>query len=125
MIARMKTYMWKAIVFLGSVLPSIAHAQGLKNAGKNLDFIGERAGANTKANLPTVVGNIVSAALTLLGIIFLVLMVYAGYLWMTAQGEEQQIEKAKNIIKSSLIGLVVVVSAYAITTFVTGRLSSL
>jgi len=42
-------------------------------------------------------------------------MIYAGYLWMLARGNEQEVEKAKNIIIYAVIGLVVVLSAYAIT----------
>ena len=50
-------------------------------------------------------------------------MVYAGYLWMTARGEEEKITKAQNIIKGTIIGLIVVMSAYAITYFVTSGLN--
>ncbi len=41
---------------------------------------------------------------------------------MTAQGNEQQIEKAKNLIISAIIGIVVVMSAYAITAYIGGTL---
>ena len=120
----MKKIFLSLVVFTLMLLPQLAGAQGLKDAGKNLNFVGAKAGADTSTDLPTLVGGIVNAALTLVGIIFLALMVYAGYLWMTAQGEEQQVENAKDIIKASIIGMIVVVSAYAITTFVTSRLSS-
>jgi len=45
-------------------------------------------------------------------------MVYAGYLWMTARGESDQVDKAKKIIVQSIIGLVITVGAYSITAFV-------
>ncbi len=102
-----------------------ASTQGLKNAGQNLNAIGQKAGANTNTNLPTIIGGIINAALTLVGLIFLILMVYAGYLWMTARGEADQIDKAKQIIIAAVIGIVIVVSAYAITTFVTSRFKDL
>jgi len=54
----------------------------------------------------------------LLGIIFIILMIYAGYNWMTAQGEEEKVTKAKTTIQRAIIGLIIVVSAYAITAFV-------
>ena len=68
-------------------------------------------------------GGIIAAVLTMVGIIFLALMVYAGILWMTARGKDDQVERAREIIIASVIGLFIVVSAYAITAFVTGRLS--
>ncbi len=113
-----------AMVAVMAIGAQSVFSQGLKDANNNLNFVGSKAGANTAADLPTLVGGIISAALTLVGIIFLILMVYAGYLWMTAAGEEAQVEKAQNIIKASIIGIVVVLSAYAITTFVTSRLSA-
>ncbi len=116
-------------IFVAGVLQMMwaipIHAQGLKNSGGNLNKIGKAAGVNTEQDVGSMVGGIISAALSLVGVIFLALMVYAGFLWMTASGEADQITKAKNIIVSSLIGLGVVLSAYAITAFVTGSLSSL
>ncbi len=103
------------------LLVPVASAQGLKNAAGKLGTTATKAGTEGTGNLETVVGTGIRTALTLVGLIFLVLMVYAGYLWMTARGEESQIEKAKNIITAALIGLVVVLGAYAITTLVISR----
>ncbi|PIR75745.1 MAG: hypothetical protein COU34_01130 [Candidatus Magasanikbacteria bacterium CG10_big_fil_rev_8_21_14_0_10_43_9] len=100
-----------------SALP--AYAQGsLKDAGKNLGIVSTKAGTS-ESDIGSVVGIVINAALTLVGLIFLALMVYAGYLWMTARGESEPVDKAKKIIAGSLIGLVIVLSAYAITVFVT------
>jgi hypothetical protein len=52
------------------------------------------------------------------GIIFLFLLIYGGIFWMTARGNESQVEKAKNIITNSLVGLIIVLLAYAISVFV-------
>jgi len=100
-------------------------AQGLKDSGSALKNIGNSAGIDTTQDVGSVAGGIISAALSLVGVVFLVLMVYAGFLWMTAQGETDQIDKAKKIIISSIIGLVVVLSAYAITSFVTGSVAKI
>jgi hypothetical protein len=99
----------------------IAHAQGLKNAGSKLDQTAKPAGVEGTGSIDSVVGTGIRVALSLVGIIFLVLMVYAGYLWMTARGEETQIDKAKDIISAAIIGLVIVMGAYAITTLVMTR----
>ncbi|MCD4693872.1 pilin [bacterium] len=61
---------------------------------------------------------VIQAVLSLVGVIFLLLMIYGGYLWMTARGNEQQVEKAKKIIIESIIGVAVVLIAYAITAMV-------
>lgn len=66
-------------------------------------------------------GSIVQVALSFVGIIFLTLMVYAGFLWMTAKGDESKVDKAKEIIKAAIIGLVITLGAYSITAFVVPR----
>jgi len=58
-------------------------------------------------------------ALQVVGIIFLVLMVYAGFLWMTAGGNEENVDKAKKLIMAAVIGIAIVLAAYSITYFVT------
>jgi len=86
--------------------------------GDGLNNTGAGAGYNTVEaipSLPLIVGKALSILTIFLGIVFLGLMIYAGYLWMMARGNEQDIEKAKNIIIYAVIGLVVVLSAYAIT----------
>ncbi|OGH85866.1 MAG: hypothetical protein A2493_02360 [Candidatus Magasanikbacteria bacterium RIFOXYC12_FULL_33_11] len=95
-------------------------AQGIKNAGDNLDPIAQKAGI-TEGDVGNITGTVISAILSLVGIIFLILMVYAGIIWMTARGDDSKTENAKKTITASIIGLFIVVSAYAITQFVTSR----
>lgn len=97
--------------------------QNLGNADDNLENLQKGIGGNVPTDLTVVVGNVIKTVLSLVGIIFLVLTVYAGYLWMTARGEDEQVTKAKEIIKSSIMGLFIVVSSYAITVFITSRFS--
>ncbi len=109
------------ITLLALAHAGTAYAQdSLQTSGTRLQGLGTRAGFS-QADLPTVTGNVIGTALTLVGIIFLILMVYAGYLWMTARGDEGQVEKALGIVKTCIIGLVVVMSAYAITFLVLNR----
>lgn len=88
----------------------------LKNMG---DFGGLGFADKSPAEI---VGTIIAGLLSLLGVVFLVLMVYAGYLWMTAQGDPKKADKAKDIIKNSVIGLVLVLAAYGITRLVVSLL---
>lgn len=85
---------------------------------KNLKQSGEQgAGFSAKsANDPlSFITTIIKVALSLLGVIFLVLTVYGGYLWMTAAGNEKQVEKAKDTLKAGVIGLAITLSAYIIS----------
>ncbi|KKU73651.1 MAG: hypothetical protein UX98_C0005G0027 [Parcubacteria group bacterium GW2011_GWA2_47_26] len=70
------------------------------------------------------IGSIVGYALAMVGVIFFVLMVYGGFLWMTARGKEEQIKKAKDLLESAIIGIVIVFISYVVTRFVVGRLVS-
>lgn len=73
-------------------------------------------------SLGYVISFVIRAALSLLGVIFIVIMVFAGYRWMTASGNEEAIKKSQESIKRAIIGLIIVVLAYAITAFVFGQL---
>lgn len=84
--------------------------------------VGTSAGIAGGRGLPEILGSIINVVLGFLGVVFLVLLLYAGFLWMTAQGEEKTVEKAKGIIKQAIIGLVIVVAAFAISNFVLGSL---
>ncbi|MFA5131661.1 MAG: hypothetical protein WC467_04610 [Patescibacteria group bacterium] len=75
-----------------------------------------------QAGLMATVGIIIQAAIGLLGAIFLIIMVVAGYQWMTASGNEQRVEKAQSMIKRAIIGLVITLSSYAIWSFIFQKL---
>jgi hypothetical protein len=64
------------------------------------------------------VSSIIKIVLGFLSIIFLVLIVMAGFKWMTAGGNEEQIKKSTATIKAAVIGLVIVLAAYTITYFI-------
>jgi len=75
--------------------------------------------ANYTTNfLQTKAGQIVGTVLSFVGVLFLILMIYAGILWMTAQGNDQQVSKAKGLLINGVIGLIIVFAAYAITSFI-------
>lgn len=99
----------------------LAHAQDL-GAGQ-LSDIGDKASIKG-ADLPTVIGNLIRVAIGLLGVIFLVLTVYAGFLYLTASGDEEKVTHAKETLKRGVIGIVIISAAYAIATFVIGALTA-
>lgn len=93
-------------------------------AQANLDAFAADFGQSGGTDLVGIVGNVVKIVLTLLGVIVLVIIVYAGFLWMTAGGNEDQVKKAKQWLINAIIGLALVLSAYAISSFVVTNLSS-
>lgn len=78
---------------------------------------------NTETSLNQIIATIIQSVLSLLGVIFLILIIYGGITWMTAEGEEAKVEKAQKIIKNAVIGLIIVIGAYAISYFVLNALS--
>lgn len=90
-----------------------------------LSAVGTAGGYQTdpaKASTPMIVGLIIRAFLNFLGITFIILMIIAGYGWMTANGNEEQVKKSIATIKQSLIGLIVAISAWTIWNFVLEKL---
>lgn len=87
--------------------------------GKTIGYSPINANAQeAQGRVGDLVGIIVESFLAALGIVFLVLIFWAGWLWMSAAGEEDKVRKAQSIIKTSVIGLFVVSMAYAITRLV-------
>lgn len=70
------------------------------------------------SNLPELAAVIVNVALSLIGILFFILMLYAGILWMKAMGNTDEVSKSKEMITQAIIGLVIIMAAYAISNFV-------
>lgn len=112
-----------APILLWTVYVPLAHAQDL---GKGmLDTVGKQAGLTTgePTPLPTIIGNFIKILLSALGIIFVVLTIYAGFLYLTARGDESHVEKAKGTLQTGVIGMAIILSAYAITSFVVNYLT--
>lgn len=73
-------------------------------------------------NIAVIIARVIRVALTLVGIVFVCLIIYAGFLYLLARGESEQIAKAKRIFQQSIIGVFIIFSAYSITTFILNRL---
>lgn len=75
-----------------------------------------KVGANT--DLAIVIGRILNGFLSLLGIVFVVLVIYGGILWMTSRGNQETVKKAQATITGAAVGFMLVMGAYAISDFV-------
>jgi len=109
-------------IALWLVYVPLAHAQDL-GAG-TLDTVAGSANIKSGATLPVIIGNLIRVAIGMLGIVFLVLTVYAGFLYLTARGEEEKVTHAKETLQRGVIGLIIISAAYAIATFVIGALGA-
>ena len=98
-------------------------AANLSDAWTKSNTVAKKAGYNETSNYEYIVSQIIFTILTLLGVIFLILMVYGGSIWMTAGGKEDRVKKAKDLIQAAIIGLIIVVSAYAISFFVVSKMT--
>lgn len=105
---------------------SLAQAQGLKDANQNTDKVAGDGGfiIDSTGSAEAMVANLINIVLSIIGVFFLILMIYGGGLWMTAMGDEQKVTKAKSLITAAVIGIIVIISAYAITYFVLEKVSS-
>ena len=95
-------------------LADFSSASGLNSAGA-------QAGYNSvgkTASIDTIVGNVLLTGMSLIGVVFFVLMIYGGILWMTSNGDEKAVKKSQNLLIAGVIGMIIVFSAFAITSFV-------
>jgi len=83
---------------------------------EDVNSIGTTTGLED-TTLPKIIGNIVKAVLGLFGIVATVIIVYGGVKWMTSQGDTNKIDSAKKLMIAGAIGMVLIISGYAITTF--------
>lgn len=85
---------------------------------------GEAYGTGTEApkDVTEIVGGVIKTGLSIMGVVAAILIIYAGYLWMTGRGKEERINKAKETLEAAIIGLIIIMAAYAITYFVVDRI---
>jgi hypothetical protein len=99
-------------------LPAIANAQisGNVGGGTGLGYIGG-TGLGTADLKDTIVG-VLNIALGFLGIVAVIIILMGGFKYMTAGGDTAKVDKAKQLIYAGIIGLVIILAAYAVATFV-------
>jgi len=120
----MKCLRWIPSIFLG-LLPAAVFADEAYDAvTEGLGRAGVEAGYTTAASVTEVIANLIDVILSVTGIAFLVLLVYAGILYMTALGNPNNTQKALKIIYISLAGILLIIGSMALSQFVFGRLEA-
>jgi hypothetical protein len=115
-----------SFAILSPKIAGAAPAASLQNAAGFLKETAESQGAGyAKPKSPSIIiGTIINDVLIFLGVIFLILTIYGGFLWMTAGGNEETLKKAKKWLVNAVIGLIIVLAAYSITSFVISKIIS-
>lgn len=106
------------IIFTAALYGQLAVAASvIPNINSRLSTTGANAGLDT-VNLREAIALIIKSLLGFLGSVFVILIIYAGFIWMTSGGSSEKIDRARKILTSSTVGLLIVILAYAITVFV-------
>jgi len=110
------------------MMPLVTHA-ALTPGNTGLSRAAEGTGLTTSctgsACLLTVIGNVINLILGFLGVVLLVMLLYAGFLWMTSGGDTKGVQAAKTMISNAVAGVIIVAVSYAITAFVLGQLGTI
>ena len=118
----MKKWIIPGLVILGLALPLLAGAQTTAGMQWGVSTFQTEAGYGGTTDLPTVIGRIVKIVISLLGLVAAVIIIVGGFKWMTSAGAEEKITEARKLMINGLIGLILVILAYAIATFIISQL---
>ena len=108
-----------AFIALPAFTPMPALADDVLDVG--LTEVGGATGLGQQ-DLKATVGSIIKAALGFLGVVAIVIVLIGGFKYMVAGGSDEKVGDAKKWIISGIIGLAIILSAYAITSFVVDSL---
>lgn len=108
------------LLLAGSLLLPIsasAATGGLKAIEQGMKTTASGAGYATPASggLEAMVGSLINALLSLVGLILFVYMLYGGFIWMTAAGDSKKVGQAQDIIKNAIIGIIIIAAAWVIS----------
>jgi hypothetical protein len=121
------------LLFVGIsvILPAYAFAQGgdetapnLQNLNASLVNVGKTGYQATtdysSDSIYKIIGAVVTFCVSLVGVVVTIFIIYGGWLWMTASGNEDKVKEAQGIIKNSVIALVIIFAAWLLTQTVIG-----
>ncbi|MFH1456909.1 MAG: pilin [Patescibacteria group bacterium] len=114
------------LIFILSIIlmPNFASADIVTDSDGIMNRLGDFAGkidlpGNAETTTPiTIIINVINVALGLLGLFFVILIMYGGFTWMTAQGDAEKVKKAQGIIKNSIYGVAIILLSLVIVNVV-------
>lgn len=92
---------------------------------QNIGRIGQFASTASPLGPKLIILNVIAYVLGLVGMLFLIMVIYSGYQWISAGGNEEMITKAKTRLTNAIIGLGATLGAYAITTWIFNAIQTL
>jgi len=116
-----KKYLFIFLLLFGFIFSSVVLAQDF-----GTDAVGDGLGGvlgEDQADPRELAGRIINFALGFLGLVALLIIIYAGFKWMTSGGSEDKIAAAKKILVAGVIGLIIILSSWALATFILSRFS--
>lgn len=125
-----KKFIAVSAVIAWLALPSLGLAQSLlspdliKNMGSETQKFGDKSFDTNidDLTLSNYIGAIIMVFLSIMATIFIILIVIAGFNWMTAAGDKDKVTRAQLYMRNAVIGLLIMVTAYAITYWIFSRL---
>ena len=105
-------------------LPLAALAQNPLNQPGDSASIAAAFGFGSNTDIRESAINVVAYLLTFLGLVAILIVLYAGYMWMTAGGNEDRVKTARSTLQAGIIGLLIILAAYALTQFVIGQITA-
>ena len=110
-----------AFISLGSLL-AFNFALAQTTGDQTGSFFAEQIGL-VSGDPRVIIASVIRIALGFLGIISVILIIYGGWMYMISEGDSEKVNKAKRIIINAIIGLLIIVSAFAITSFILNSLN--
>ncbi|MCX6794992.1 MAG: hypothetical protein NTY31_03365 [Candidatus Falkowbacteria bacterium] len=119
------TLLFSLLLFIPFLCPAEAaliNANKTQEYNNNINALANQTDYDTSVTLENRISTIIRIALSVLGAIFLVLMFWTGNNWMQAAGNEEKVKKAKTAVRNLLIGVVLILIAYALSSGFSGLL---
>ena len=114
----MKKILTFALVLAPSLAANVANAQPADvNAWGYDDFSTSNIALGSKP-LRETIGGVINIILGFLGILTTLIILFGGFKWMTAAGNEDKVAEAKKLLGAGIVGIIIILSAYAIATYV-------
>ncbi|HPI66989.1 MAG TPA: pilin [bacterium] len=106
------------------VLSPVFLSGGVGATETGLEATRSAAGLPAETSIAKIIGQIIYAILGFLGVVFVILLIYGGFLRMTAQGDSGKIKTSTGIITSAVVGVVIILAAYTLTSFILSQVGA-
>ena len=118
----MKKYLLKIIIFFIFLsLISVPVMALAANIDLGFDVFADDIGLGTR-DIRETIASLINQAIALLGVIALVVILFGGFRWMIAGGDQEKVKKAKDTLISGVIGLIIILTSYSLANFVVNSL---